>query len=85
MRRIKKVWSTFQNGPILDPLDSSPSTPPKKILNWRPDIVVMKLRAAFELNKFVMPVCLPKKEVKPGTKCFASGWGNISAILLVEH
>ena len=77
-RKIIKVWSTYQNEPILSSVDSlSPFTLPRYINNYRPDIVVIKLRESFELNKFVMPVCLPKKKLKTGSKCFASGWGNI--------
>lgn len=40
------------------------------------DIALFKLDEPIKFNKYVSPVCLPKSDVKPGTNCFVTGWGQ---------
>ena len=71
--RIEKIWGTFQNEPLLDLEDIQPSLIVK---NTRPDIVVIKLREPFNLNKNVKPAHLPDKAIKLDYECYVSGWGH---------
>ena len=44
------------------------------------DMVVIEFEEPFVLRPgLIEPACLPTKEVKIGTKCYASGWGTINA------
>ncbi|GFQ68517.1 plasma kallikrein [Trichonephila clavata] len=42
------------------------------------DIALMKLNAPVQFTDAVKPACLPKQgfQLKPGTKCMATGWGT---------
>ena len=85
-RKIQKVWTTYEHGPILSSVDKNIQPPHVvKTRTDRPDIVVIKLRKSFDLNKFVNPVCLPKKKVKTGAVCYASGWGMTSPLTPIDH
>ena len=83
-RIIEKVWTTYQSQPILSSLDEK--LPPPVINNeQRPDIAVIKLTKPFDLNKYVIPVCLPEKELEPGSECFASGWGHTKPLTPIDQ
>ena len=77
MRKIDSVWTTYLHHPYLNWQDDYPRYKAKNILGGI-DIVVIKVLKPFVLNKNVMPACLPTKPVKPGSKCFSSGWGTTS-------
>ena len=42
------------------------------------DIALLKLSYPFEINDYIMPICLSEDGVLPGTECIASGWGTTS-------
>ena len=42
------------------------------------DIALLKLAEPFEINAYIMPICLSEDDVLPGTECIASGWGTTS-------
>ena len=43
------------------------------------DMVIIEFEEPFILRYgLIEPACLPTKEVKIGTKCYASGWGLIN-------
>jgi len=41
------------------------------------DIALLKLSQDIQFNKYVQPACLPQKDVKPGHKCYITGFGKI--------
>ena len=44
------------------------------------DMLIIEFEEPFVLRPgLIEPACLPTKEVKIGTKCYASGWGTINA------
>jgi len=42
------------------------------------DVGILKLSTPLTFNDFVSPVCLPQKDVEPGTKSVVTGWGDPS-------
>ena len=40
------------------------------------DIALIKLKGSIEYCREVVPVCLPEKDVSPGTICVTTGWGD---------
>lgn len=42
------------------------------------DIALLKLAKPVKFSKYVQPICLPSADVKPGTKCYITGWGKIN-------
>ena len=52
-------------------------------MNWlfgegtiKPDVVIIELEQPFKINKYVKPACLPKADIAPNRRCYASGWGS---------
>jgi len=48
---------------------------------WSPmymdyDIAMFELEKPIKFGKYVSPVCLPNKNVNPGTVCYITGWGK---------
>lgn len=43
---------------------------PRRLNN---DIAMLYLEKPVQFNKYVSPVCLPKSEVPPGSKCYITG------------
>ena len=54
---------------ILHPKYKPPVTGPDY------DVALIKLKKPIKFNSNVRPVCLPKKNFAPGTKCYVTGWG----------
>ena len=45
--------------------------------NVHPDVVILELQKPFDIIEgLIQPACLPSKPVKPGARCFSSGFGN---------
>ena len=40
------------------------------------DIALLKLKTPINFTREVSPVCLPKKDVRDGKICVATGWGK---------
>ena len=40
------------------------------------DIALIKLKGSITYSREVAPLCLPEKDVSPGTICVTVGWGN---------
>ena len=47
---------------------------------FRPDVVIIKLKTPFTINKHVAPACLPKNPIEPGSECYVSGWGHTKPV-----
>ena len=45
-------------------------------MNVHPDMVILELQSPFDIIEgLIQPACLPSKPIKPGARCFGSGWG----------
>ena len=71
-RRIQAVYAPWHDKPLLTLNGIIVAT---VSANIRPDFVVFELEEPFTITGSVMPACLPKKVLQPGTVCHASGWG----------
>ena len=40
------------------------------------DVALIKLKGGINYSRKVAPLCLPKKDVSPGTICVTVGWGD---------
>jgi len=52
----------------------NPGYSPRNLNN---DIALLKLRTPVAFNKYVKPICLPKRNAPVGTECYITGWGKI--------
>jgi len=43
------------------------------------DIALLRLEAPMQMNSCVGTVCLPQRDVAPGTTCWITGWGSTSS------
>jgi len=46
--------------------------------NLKHDIAVLELKGSAKISEKVSTVCLPKEPLRPGTKCYVTGWGRLS-------
>ncbi|XP_033115439.1 chymotrypsinogen B-like, partial [Anneissia japonica] len=42
------------------------------------DIALLRLDSPVQFNQFVQPLCYESLEYRPGTLCYAAGWGRLS-------
>jgi len=49
------------------------------------DIALIKLSRPAQLSRYVNPICLPDRDVSPGTSCYITGWGKTSSRSQMSH
>jgi len=68
-------WST-EGSEVDIPVERVISHPKFDKHTYNNDIALFKLAKPIKFNKYVSPICLPTTEVKPGTNCYVTGWGQ---------